>query len=99
MTRRQIPAMPDSDTVNPRSGRYSLQILMPFSPVPKESLMRKSITWSAVAAVSLSLGLATAPAASAASPAPAALTAAVQNAVPQNLSPEVQQVVDNLPAM
>jgi hypothetical protein len=86
--------MPDSDTVNPRSGRYSLQILMPFSPVPKESLMRKSITWSAVAAVSLSLGLATAPAASAV---PAAV--AVQSAVPQNLSPEVQQVVDNLPAM
>ncbi|HEY4570972.1 MAG TPA: hypothetical protein VIH10_15995 [Kribbella sp.] len=56
--------------------------------------MRKSITWSAVAAVSLSLGLATAPAASAV---PAAV--AVQSAVPQNLSPEVQQVVDNLPAM
>jgi len=47
--------------------------------------MRKSLIWSAVAAVGLSLGL-TAP------PASAAVAA-------QTLSPEVQQVVDNLPAM
>lgn len=56
--------------------------------------MRKSLVWLAVAAVGLSLGLAAAPSASAA-PAPVA----VQSAVPQNLSPEVQQIVDNLPAM
>ncbi|NUS00598.1 MAG: hypothetical protein HOV67_35695 [Kribbellaceae bacterium] len=56
--------------------------------------MRKSIVWSAVAAAGLSLGTAITPTATAA-PAPAA----VQSAVPQNLSPEVQQVVDNLPAM
>src|SRR5690348_13166475 len=54
--------------------------------------MRKSIVWSAVAAVGLSLGVAI-PAT--ATPAPVA----AQSAVPQNLSPEVQQVVDNLPAM
>jgi hypothetical protein len=47
--------------------------------------MRKTLVWSAVAAVGLSLGLTTAPA-----------SAAVAM---QDLSPEVQQVVDNLPAM
>ena len=56
--------------------------------------MRKSMVWSAVAAVGLSLGLAATPAASAA---PAGV--AVQSAVPQHLSPEIQQIVDNLPAM
>ncbi|TDW90335.1 hypothetical protein EV137_4151 [Kribbella pratensis] len=47
--------------------------------------MRKTLVWSAVAAVGLSLGLTAAPA-----------SAAVAM---QDLSPEVQQVVDNLPAM
>ncbi|TCC19412.1 hypothetical protein [Kribbella speibonae] len=53
--------------------------------------MRKSLVWSAVAAVGLSLGLAATPA--------VAAPLAVESAVPQNLSPEVQQIVDNLPAM
>ncbi|MEV0286310.1 hypothetical protein AB0H36_19550 [Kribbella sp. NPDC050820] len=49
----------------------------------------------AIAAIALVLGLAAPPAAAAtASPA-----APMQSAVPQSLSPELQQIVDNLPAM
>ena len=53
--------------------------------------MRKRLIWPVVAALGLTLGLAT----------PSGATAApvVQSAVPQQLSPEVQQIVDNLPAM
>ncbi|MGW1343994.1 hypothetical protein ACWCOV_23305 [Kribbella sp. NPDC002412] len=54
--------------------------------------MRKRL---AIAAIALVLGLA-APPAAAATASPAAPT---QSAVPQNLSPELQQIVDNLPAM
>ncbi|MFI6678555.1 hypothetical protein [Kribbella sp. NPDC050470] len=49
----------------------------------------------AIAAIALVLGLA-APPAAAATASPAAPT---QSAVPQSLSPELQQIVDNLPAM
>ncbi|MFG1818814.1 hypothetical protein ACGFIF_33985 [Kribbella sp. NPDC049174] len=55
--------------------------------------MRKRLAWPALAAVALAFGLAAPPAASAAPVAPS------QSAVPQQLSPEIQQIVDNLPAM
>lgn len=59
--------------------------------------MTKRMAWPAVAALALTLGLAAAPAATAA---PVAATTASQSlSVPQSLSPELQQIVDNLPAM
>ena len=53
--------------------------------------MRKRLIWPLVAALGLALGLV----------APSTATAAVPtaNAVPQQLSPQVQQIVDNLPAL
>ncbi|TDO50736.1 hypothetical protein EV643_104230 [Kribbella sp. VKM Ac-2527] len=64
--------------------------------------MTKRMAWPALAALALTLGLAAAPAATAA---PVTATTASQPAlsqslsVPQSLSPELQQIVDNLPAM
>ncbi|MEI8408117.1 MULTISPECIES: hypothetical protein [unclassified Kribbella] len=55
--------------------------------------MRMRLAWPAVAAVALVAGLAAPPAAT------AAPVAASASAVPEQLSPEIQQIVDNLPAM
>ena len=53
--------------------------------------MRKRLIWPVVAALALTFGLAI--------PSTATAAPVVQSAVPQNLSPELQQIVDNLPAM
>ena len=53
--------------------------------------MRKRLMWPVVAALGLTFGLAI--------PSTATAAPVVQSAVPQNLSPELQQIVDNLPAM
>lgn len=62
--------------------------------------MRKRTFWaSAVITAALALGLATAPLPATAVPTAVATVAAPPASVPQNLSPEVQQIVDALPAL
>jgi hypothetical protein len=61
--------------------------------------MKKRLVWPAVAALTVTLGLVAPAQAATVAPSAAAPTTVLGHPVPANLSPELRQIVDNLPAL